>query len=156
MYPAIPEFASLVQLLQYLLEHIYQKNGKRTKRSVSYLNLRDHGWSDLHIQIFRACQNALAHQVNITQCDQSQRLSIYTDAFEETWRVIYTCTAWKTLQEESWTASQKYGVSFLPIIGHTDPSLYSRKGGICNSYHTETLELDGCDIWGLLHAHGTV
>lgn len=87
---AIPQFNKLTEPLHIYMERVFQISGRRTKRSVSQVNLNAHGWSKVERDCFERCKKALAHQVTRTHRDESKRLCVYTDASDHTWSGIMT------------------------------------------------------------------
>lgn len=58
--------------LQDFLENIYNAAGKRTKRGVARLLMKNLGWSDMETASLIAWKHALEHQVTVVHPDPMQ------------------------------------------------------------------------------------
>jgi transposase InsO family protein len=86
----IPNFTALVAPLHDILEIVYDRAGKRTKRAVARITLDSVGWGPSEKQAFDDCRGALAHQVTLAHRDDAKRLCIFTDASDTAWSGILT------------------------------------------------------------------
>ena len=86
----IPNFSELILPLHDFMEHIYGLTSNRTKRSVSRIQLKKHGWGNKELDAFESCKQALANQVTLAHRDPTQRLCVYTDASDFVWSGIVT------------------------------------------------------------------
>lgn len=87
---SIPNFQALVEKLHEFLETVYQHAGKRTKRAVSRVSLRNIGWSPSHDDAFNACKRAIANRATLAHRDETKRLCVFTDASDSYWSGVLT------------------------------------------------------------------
>ena len=97
---AIPNFIELIHPLHKLLEAIFQRLGKRTKRSASRVALSSLGWDVNHDHAFKACQEAIQNQVRLSYRDHEKRLCFFTDASDVGWSAIVTQVPYEDLRRQ--------------------------------------------------------
>eukprot|EP00737_Agarophyton_chilense_P002334 gb/GEZJ01002651.1/.p1 GENE.gb/GEZJ01002651.1/~~gb/GEZJ01002651.1/.p1 ORF type:complete len:320 (+),score=20.64 gb/GEZJ01002651.1/:2674-3633(+) len=84
----VPDFATLVTPLHDLMETVYKASSKRTKSAAARINLATVGWNEKHAQAFKKCKDVLAHLITLSNRNEIQRLSVYTDASDTVWSSI--------------------------------------------------------------------
>ena len=89
MRSAIPQYTTIVQPLQDLMEHVYTTAGGRTKNAVSKVALRG-DWSSSHEDSFAKLQQALIHAVTLAHPDPTKLLCLFTDASDRQWSSVLT------------------------------------------------------------------
>ena len=90
MRTAIPEFTKLISPLATLLEDVYSKAGKRTRKASEKVELSEVGWEEKHAAAFTALKNALRTAVQLSHPDQSKLFCLFTDASEDHWSGVLT------------------------------------------------------------------
>jgi hypothetical protein len=90
MRTAIPSFSELVFPIHELLEAVYARSGKRTKKAAARISLHEVGWNADHQQVFKSCQTALAHATTLAHPSTDKRVCLYTDASQDFWSAIAT------------------------------------------------------------------
>jgi len=87
----IPEFNKVTAVLSEVLEEAYLHAGKRTKRAIAKLSLREHtSWNTAHEKAFQDVQNALYNAATLAHPDPQKLLFIFTDASETHWAGVLT------------------------------------------------------------------
>ena len=89
---SIPDFARRVEPLVELLEKAYAKSGRRTKRSIKNISLKDLSWGAQHEQTFLDLQESLKKAVAVAFPRPGHTLCVYTDASERFWSGIVSQT----------------------------------------------------------------
>lgn len=89
MRSSIPNYSSTVAPLQKLIEQLYQKVGKRTKRAVSKLNLTEL-WGEEHDRAFESIKSFLVQSIKLSYPKSSHTMCLFTDASETHWSSILT------------------------------------------------------------------
>jgi hypothetical protein len=90
MRTAIHSFSELVFPIPELLEAVYARSGKRTKKAAARISLHEVGWNADHQQVFKSCQTALAHATTLAHPSTGKRVCLYTDASQDFWSAIAT------------------------------------------------------------------
>ena len=90
MCMAIPQYTKTVAVLSDLLECIYSKANKRTKRAVAKISLKEAGWNKGHDIAFTRVKKALAGAVRLAHPDHSKAFCLFTDASEQHWSGVLT------------------------------------------------------------------
>ena len=90
MRMAIPQYTKNVAVLSDLLECIYSKANKRTKRAVAKVSLKEAGWNKGHDKAFTRVKKALAEAVRLAHPDHSKAFCLFTDASEQHWSGVLT------------------------------------------------------------------
>ena len=90
MKQAIPNYTELVAPLHDFMERVHALSNKRTKRSVSCVQLASQGWGKTELDAFEVCKKVLANHVTLAHRDPTQRLCVYTDASDLAWAGILT------------------------------------------------------------------
>jgi len=87
----IPEFNKVTAVLSEVLEEAYLHAGKRTKRAIAKLSLREHtSWNTAHEKAFQDVKNALYNAATLAHPDPQKLLFIFTDASETHWAGVLT------------------------------------------------------------------
>lgn len=86
----VPILREHTNLLQKILERIYDNTGKRTKSSVDRVQMSALWWSTKHIRCFKACNRAHDNQVTLECRGELNRLCVYADALDNFWSGIIT------------------------------------------------------------------
>lgn len=73
-----------------LVERVYERAGKQTKRATSKLILRIVGWNNLHHSTLNRFKDSIANQVCLAHRDTKKLLSFYTDASDYRWASLKT------------------------------------------------------------------
>ena len=90
MRAAIPQFTTVVAPLTSLLEQVYQKAVKRTKRAVAKVALNEIGWESEHTKAFADAKTAIGNSVTLSHPDPTKIKCLFTDASELHWSGILT------------------------------------------------------------------
>lgn len=94
MANAIPRFAERAQPLRDILENAYKRSGKRTKKSIAKIQLRDLGWSSHAQRAFHDIQEQMRKMVSTAHRDPRKVLCLHTDASNAHWAAAITqCTS---------------------------------------------------------------
>eukprot|EP00171_Calliarthron_tuberculosum_P018945 IDg18945t1 len=88
MKSAIPDFQNLISALDKLMESIYHKAKKRTRRATATFLLDAMEWKNNYKMHFEICKQELAEKCTLVHGDSSKRLFIYTDANYYAWSGI--------------------------------------------------------------------
>lgn len=80
MHNAIQKFSETILQLLDLLEIVFERGRKRSKRAVASVKLSEIGCSDIHLLNFDNYNRVIEDQVTIAHWDNEKRLYIYTDA----------------------------------------------------------------------------
>lgn len=86
----ISNFHLLMKDVHKLLEHVYAKNGKRTKRAVARASLSIVGWKSTDTASFEAVKKSIIHRITISHHDEAKCLCLYTDDSHFHWSGIVT------------------------------------------------------------------
>lgn len=72
---AVPEFTTVVHHSVSLMELVYEKAGKRSKKAVSKIKLQNIGWKDIHTEAFEGLKQAAANAVRLAHTDNKKTIS---------------------------------------------------------------------------------
>ena len=86
----IPNFNVLVSPLTATLEAAYKKSGRRTKRSIKNIQLRNLPWGTKQEQAFHNLQASLRNAVMLSYPKPEKIICVYTDASEKHWSSVVT------------------------------------------------------------------
>lgn len=94
----IPDFNRRVEPLNEVLEAAYLKAGRRTKRAIKGMCLRNLSWGAIHETVFQSLQNSLRKAVKLSYPKDGKELCVYTDASDKFWSGLVTQTDPELLQ----------------------------------------------------------
>lgn len=89
MRSSIPNYSKLVQPMHKLMEIIYPKAGKRTKKAVSKIPLNE-VWGREHDHSFECIKNYLVHFIKLSYPKKNYTMCPFCDASETHWASILT------------------------------------------------------------------
>ena len=145
MYMALPLFSQRVSLLNNVLEEAYTKSGRRTKRSIRSIPLKNLSWGPTHVKAFEEIQEDLRRSVTLSYPDISKTICVFTDASSRFWSGIVTQCDKNSLKLQledqkheplaflgsefkksqlNWSTFEKEGFSIYQTFKKTDYMLY--------------------------------
>ena len=90
MRSAIPTFNKLIDPLSSLLEEVYSRAGKRTRKAVSRISLSSTSWGAAHRACFNDVKEALHHAATLAHPDEGKLLCMFTYASDKHWAAVLT------------------------------------------------------------------
>lgn len=112
MRSAIPRYSERVAPLYTLLEAVYKKVGKRTKRKIENMNSYDLGWENFYSIAIAGIQEQLENVVKSAHCDPWLRICIHRDANNAHWAAAVT--QWDVSELRKRISKQNYQPLPLP------------------------------------------
>ena len=92
MSVGIPDFQALVEPLVLVLNEAHKQSGRKTKRSIKGMQLRQLGWNKEHITSFYKLQEALKESVKLSYPKAGKIICVYTDASDRFWYGVVSQT----------------------------------------------------------------
>lgn len=99
MSVCIPDFARRIAPLVELLDKAYKKSGRRTKKSIKNIKLRELSWGATHTKSFESLQESLRDAVRMSYVDPKKVICVFTDASDKFWAGIVTQTNLRDLSK---------------------------------------------------------
>ena len=87
---SIPNFAERTAPLNEFLEEAYAQSGRRTKRSIRSMELRNLSWGKVHEKIFFELQDTLRNAICLSYPKEDHVICVYTDASNLYWSGVVT------------------------------------------------------------------
>lgn len=92
MSVGIPAFNERISPLVEVLEPAYQKAGKRKKKAIQNIALKDPAWSERHKAAFKDMQTSILTATKLSYPRKGKVLRLYTHASERNWSGVVTQT----------------------------------------------------------------
>ena len=89
MRTSIPEYSKRIEPLHTLMEQVYKKAGRRTKRAVSKVSLTEL-WGRHHDVAFADIKQQLPQSTTLFVPKDGHQLCLFTDASEDQWAAVLT------------------------------------------------------------------
>ena len=88
----IPDCTKRLAPLVDVLERPHKKAGRRTKREIKGISLRDLSWGKEHEEAFKSLQDTIRNAVTLSYLKEDKVVCVFTDASDKYWSRVVTQT----------------------------------------------------------------